>query len=212
MTSDLHQRIDRIQRGSDAGVLILSNPRGRLVPITRASLDNRDHVERMAAWRNKHMKWFFTQSVVTPATTRQWLQSDVLGKAVRLLYWVEWDGRLLGQVGWKIDSEGVAELDHFIRGESGGPANLMFMAEEALLDYLCQTAGCTRVLAKVLAGNLPALELHRAMAFEVQRQIPMKTVAIESGRRLEPTDDDADTYAIELVLESEQYRKGDVRG
>jgi hypothetical protein len=86
----------------------------------------------------------------------------------------------------------------------------MFMAEEALLEYLCLTAGCKRVLAKVLAGNLPALELHRAMSFETRRRIPMKMVAIEGGLRVEPTDQSTDTYVIELVLEREQYMKGEM--
>ena len=88
MTADLRQRIDRIHRGLDTGVLSLSNPRGRLVPITRSALANRDDLERMTAWRNKYMKWFFTQFFATPAATEQWL-SEVLDKSTRLLYWVE---------------------------------------------------------------------------------------------------------------------------
>jgi len=210
MTSDLRQRIDRIHRGLDTGVLSLSNPRGRLVPITRSALANRDDLERMTAWRNKYMKWFFTQFFATPAATEQWL-SEVLDKSTRLLYWVEWDKRRLGQVGWKIECDGVAELDQFIRGEPGGPANLMFMAEEALLDFLFRTAGCMHVIAKVLAGNLPALELHRSMAFEARRNIPMKAVSSDRGRRFEPTNEAGDTYAIELVLQAEKYKRAGSR-
>jgi RimJ/RimL family protein N-acetyltransferase len=186
---------------------VLSDSRGRLVPITRAALDADEDIARLVDWRNRQMRWFLTQFVATAAATRRWLEADVLGKRGRLLYWVEWDGRKVGQVGWKSESDGVAELDQFIRGEAGGPADLMFMAEEALLHFLFASAGCKRVLAKVLAGNLPALELHRAMAFRISRRIPMKAVAIEGGRRLEPADDDADTYALELVLESDEYRR-----
>ena len=79
------------------------------------------------------------------------------------------------------------------------------------MSIFCVTAGCKCVLAKVLAGNLPALELHRAMSFEARRRAPMKKVAIEGGLRLEPTDEATDTYVIELVLEREQYMKRDMR-
>ena len=78
MTATLHQRVASILRGSDSGILALSNPRGRLVPQTRASLDKPDELERMTAWRNKHMKWFFTQFVATPDGTRRWLESEAL--------------------------------------------------------------------------------------------------------------------------------------
>src|SRR6266480_5053872 len=106
MTADLRQRIDRILQGLDTGVLSLSNPRGRLAPITRSALANCDDLERITAWRNRHMKWFFTQFVATPAATEQWL-SEVLDKSARLLYWVEWDKQRLGEVGWKVESDGV---------------------------------------------------------------------------------------------------------
>lgn len=207
MTSALQQRIDSIHGGSDPGVLVLSDPRGRLVPIIRSSLDIADDMARLADWRNRHMKWFFTQFVATAAATRGWLEAEVLGKRGRLLYWIEWDGRKIGQVGWKSDAEGVAELDQFIRGESAGPAGLMFMAEEALLDFLFATAECKRIVARVLAGNVPALELHRAMAFHISRQIPMRAVVVDGGRRFEPVSEHGDTYAIELVLECDQYKK-----
>jgi hypothetical protein len=209
MSTVLQRHIEDVYRGTKTGVLALSDPRGKLVPMTKAVLDSADDIARLVAWRNGQMRWFFTQFVATAAGTRQWLDAEVFGKPRRLFYWLEWDGHKLGQVGWKTEAASVAELDQFIRGEPGGPPDLMFLAEESLLEFLLDTCACERVIAKVLVGNLPALELHRAMAFQMTRRIPMKSVVIDGGRRLEPVSDEADmdTYAIELAIEKSDYRR-----
>ena len=76
---------------------------GSLQPLTEELCKQEDLIARIARWRNKHKKSFFTQTQTTEVETSDWLMKEIIKNNSRILFLIL-DGMvsLLGVSGWII--------------------------------------------------------------------------------------------------------------
>src|SRR5580704_10928644 len=82
-------------------IVVGQPPIALLRPVaTEPDRMDRDDVQRLTDWRNRHVRSFLTEFVATPARTSRWLTTSVRGNSSKVLFMVdEISGRTVGYMG-----------------------------------------------------------------------------------------------------------------
>lgn len=179
---------------------------GRLLPVGRGHLADRDLIATLARWRTVNMQVYPTQFTVTIDGTEAWLRDRVLGVPDRVMFLVlAADGRRLGHCGFAEAFErGRLKLDNLVRGEPGGPAGVMAAAVSALLRWAQVNLGADTIYAPAATDNERVIRFLLRLGFRDEGElIPLRKVV--NGDRVEfvpraPGDDrPPDRYQNRLV-------------
>ncbi|MBW3096486.1 GNAT family N-acetyltransferase [Pseudohoeflea coraliihabitans] len=177
-------------------------PAGMLVPIGAWALKDPGLIDDFTAWRRAFRRFFLTRFTETPEHTLAYLKNVAIAEEDRILFALTTlEGRVIGHLGLCNISAECGELDNFIRGVSGGPPNLMFLAERQLLRWAFFDLGLERILAQVLSFNFLAHGLHAPLGFEVleQRCLRQSTQGpLVSHSTCEPEDSNV-SYKLDLL-------------
>ncbi|OLP58249.1 hypothetical protein BJF93_06430 [Xaviernesmea oryzae] len=181
---------------------------GRLVPLTRAHLDDAHVIGKLTDWRNTNKDAFFTQFTATPERTRGWLDKVVFASTTQLIFLIiAEDGALIGHFGFKDLTQDDVLLDNAMRGERGGHPKLLQIAGETLINWLFEAAKVRRVIGTVLTTNVPAIMMNRAMGFGLWEKYPLEK-SVQNGETRwiegEPGTSSRDgvyAYRVEIVRE-----------
>ena len=200
-------RLRRIVRGEESLRIDISAATrlGYFLPLTELVASDDVVVQKMTRWRNENRQAFLTQFEATDERTRRWLQSTVVtanDRLLLLLYTAE--DVLIGQYGFTGLSDDTVELDNLIRGERGGDPSLIHHAEHALVDWLFAEFPVQRVVARVLAGNPFALQLHYDCGFMAEARLPLRRTVQADEVQLTVCGEDGDEspdgcYQVVLV-------------
>lgn len=182
MTLNVTALLEEIKNGRRTSIIPVLNDTGlrigELCPVTVDTPDDAALMEAMTRWRQRFTRFFLTQFEGSPTLTRRYLSDIVLKNEDRILFILSDEaGRRVGHMGLANIGGGAAELDNFLRGESGGDANLVLHAERALLSWANRDLKVTRFTAKVLSFNWLVLDLHKEIGFHEVERLPLfKTV------------------------------------
>lgn len=156
---------------------------GYLQPITKDVVSQDDNVQLISQWRDQSQEWFPSQFKVTVSGTKKWLETDLLQKHDRILYFVcNCDGEKIGHVGLnRFDyHERTCELDNIIRGV-GAHKGIMQKACQALLQDAIKRYDLKTIYLKVFSDNYKAIGLYEKLGFvEIQRVPLVKNVLKDS--------------------------------
>lgn len=152
--------------------LAVHSPDGRCIGTMRLidKARTRDPVlaANLTRWRNASMRFFLSQFDATKERTQQWLDNIVLASEDRLLFeLLDNTGRAIGHAGVCNLNENWAELDNFIRGESGGDPGLFVAAEITLLRWLFCKLGIKIVSLYIFSNNWIPIRNHISIGFVV---------------------------------------------
>ncbi len=148
------------------GILI-----AEMVAVDLCLVQSTEVVHKLSVWREKFKDNFLTQFEITEQRTRKWLEKVVIPKEDSVLFIIKLlDGRLVGNFGVCNIKSDSAELDNTIRGEQGGPGNLISLCEKSLLVWLFEKLEVVNVYLHVFSNNIPAIMLHRIMGFNVVKE------------------------------------------
>lgn len=148
-----------------------------LIPFSMMDLGSIASVELLKRWRNDNQYAYPTRFEVTLEGTRNWLETGVLGREDRILFWVANSSLTrLGHLGMVIESEsGEIEVDNVLRGESR-ISGMMFQAMLALERFIESEFSREAVSLRVLESNKPAVEFYKKLGYEVTKITPLKEV------------------------------------
>jgi RimJ/RimL family protein N-acetyltransferase len=146
---------------------------GKMVPVTRAHLDDAFVIGKLTDWRNQHMERFLTQFVATPERTRNWLHDVVLAQPGQMMFLVYSGDQLVGHYGFKNLTRDDVMLDNAMRGERGGHPALLQVAGRALNEWLFAHARVQTIYGYVLADNASAIMMNRQLGFGGWAKHPM---------------------------------------
>jgi RimJ/RimL family protein N-acetyltransferase len=191
--ASIAESLDRLKRGDAGagdfpGVLVWQNRIiGRMKTLTYADANDENLLASLAAWRNNNVSSFFTQFEATVASTSKWLSDIILATPNRIIFLIaDESGRLAGWCGTSSVSPDGAELDGVIRGERGGHAMLMILAERAMLDWLFKELGVDRVYARIFSDNISSVRLFLSLGLKIVRQQDFQKVVEGNFVRYEP--------------------------
>lgn len=149
----------------------------RLEPVTQHDHDQPALIEHLAKWRQAAANNFPTQFPVTLEGTRNWLTSQVLGVADRILFWVrsDYDGMRLGHAGLAhLDAQASSiDVDNVVRGVPRLAPGLMEASVRTLMHWTTDHLGLEEMKLRVFADNERAVRLYERCDFSVLREIPL---------------------------------------
>ena len=147
------------------------------------------------------MRFFRAQFQASQESTKNYLRNFSILQDDRLLFAIYVDNDLFGHIGLSNVSEECAELDNVIRGVSGGPDDLLYYAERALLNWAFNTVGVRTVSAQVLSNNFLAMNLHERFGFEVTESLPLVQRRHEKCITYVPCDsaDSTETFSLHVI-------------
>ncbi len=152
---------------------------GYLLPIGEWVLKEPHIIANIAEWRGRDMKNFLIQFVSTFDRTQKYLLETAIQQPNRLFFLIT-DGRgnLMGHLGLSHVKPNFAELDNLMRGKSGGPNNLMELAEKTLIRFAQAVLGITTITLKVLSFNFLAIAIHQRLGFEIEESQALKKILV----------------------------------
>lgn len=116
----------------------------------------------LAKWRNDHRHWFINKDEVTPEGTLNWL-STISNKHI---FFITHEFNKLGCIGAHYDLVNRQfELERLIRGEKGGPPDMMRQAEIMLLKHY-KNKMFRKATLRVYPHNYFAKHIHESVGFE----------------------------------------------
>lgn len=155
---------------------------GNLIPVGNWILDDEELIQSICDWRKRDMKNFFVQFESSFSNTREYLINFSIKKQDRLFFIItDLNERFLGHIGISNIRVNEAELDNMIRGERGGPRNLIELAEKTLINFSKVHLGIDKVTLKVMSFNFLALQIHQRLGFIVSAEIPLVKTASPDG-------------------------------
>lgn len=173
MKTEVNKLVDELKKNADNDKTFeipISNEMGLLVGFLRLIDRNRaccpELIEALTRWRNFAKKSFFTQFDASEERTSKWLRDVVIPSSDRLLFEVlDLSRKRVGQAGLCSISEKEAELDNFIRGETGGDRALFKHAELALLKWVFFVLDIPLIKLSIFSTNAIPLANHLALGF-----------------------------------------------
>ena len=121
-----------------------------------------------ACWRNRARQFFFDNDTTDVVRTKRWLMSQTQDNDS--IYFYLHDGRPMAHCGLKWHPNEVAELSGLIRGESGGPRDMMVRLESAVCEE-AKRQGAREVIARLYDWNWLAAALHKRCGFTERERV-----------------------------------------
>ena len=137
---------------------------GSLRPLSQRLANDEELVDKLAAWRRRFGRFFFTQFEVTAVGTRVWLNDAIVKDDSRILFLIaDATNRLIGHLGACGIGEDTAEFDNFIRGERGGDPRVMLLSAVRMIGWMYAALHIRNFYGRVLADNYRTLAVYEAI-------------------------------------------------
>lgn len=142
---------------------------GKLIPVGKWILDDREKIELISAWRKRSMRMFMVQFKSTYERTYKYLSSLSIEDKRRLFFLIfDKDSRFIGHIGISNTTEKSFELDNLMRGEYGGDPQLIYQSEVALLNWSFTNLEALYSTVRVLSYNWMVIGLHEEIGYVVK--------------------------------------------
>jgi hypothetical protein len=114
-----------------------------------------------------------------------------------------------GHIGLAEIKDGNAELDNMMRGESGGPIDLMLEAERTLINWAIECLALKSITLRIQSRNFLAMKNHFELGFVRSNRLPLMRVEKGDSFVLEPCEPEFATESFYMdVLTYSAIPKG----
>lgn len=164
------------------------NTVGKLIPIGLWIEHSSPVIESIARWRAREMRNFMVQFESSFEKSKNYLVNKASKENDRLLFLILDDsGNLIGHIGISNITVESAELDNMMRGNPGGPKNLMELAEKAVIDFLFTKLNVKSIHLRVLSFNFLAISIHQRLGFVESKREYLRKKTVGDDVHHEPT-------------------------
>lgn len=184
--------------------------KGFLVPITMSCIKDKKVSSKLYEWRERNTSQFLSCFKNSPARTRIWLEKDVMVDPTRLPFLIyDNDQALVGNCGVCKVKQGAAELDTMMRGSSRGGADIMTLAQTALVHWIFSALSVETISGRILSSNFLALRFHRDFGFQETSRIPLCKELTTDGYRLiespDSTEPENNLYLVNKKIDRSRF-------
>jgi RimJ/RimL family protein N-acetyltransferase len=148
------------------------------------------------------MKNYLVQFDSTFEKTKAYLMERSIRESDRLLFLIidEFEN-FIGHLGLSSISEITSELDNLMRGNPGGPKNIMDLAEKAVIDFAFDELKVKCISLRVLSFNFLAISIHQHLGFVLsEREFLRKRIEGDDLRHEPTSKEESDVNFTCLIL------------
>jgi perosamine synthetase len=193
----------------------LPDGHGFLAPVCELHLQDEQLIQKLCQWREANALAYPSRFLVTPETTKVWLQKSLLDVADRLLFLVlDKHGQPIGHLGLAngLNTNGEIEIDNVLRGVSTAQPGIMSLAVKALIKWAQEILSPTLISLKVLEDNEKAIKFYHQLGFKNSELIPLRQHNSDRGIYYQPQSADdlnnPDCHFIRMVYNSPRVVDG----
>lgn len=151
---------------------------GHLEPVGVQTLTSPESIKFLAQWRSSAQEWFPSQFTVTLEGTSRWVQTQLLQRNDRMLFFVtDSAGDKIGHVGlFRFNyEEGFCEIDNIVRGSHHWKGAIE-AACSAMMTWAFESLGLDRLFLRVVSDNERAIRLYERLGFTETQRVPLRKV------------------------------------
>lgn len=151
---------------------------GHLDPISVKTLTSPESIELLAKWRSVAQEWFPSQFAVTHEGTSRWVQTQLLQRNDRILFFVtDNNSNKVGHVGlFRFNyEEGFCEIDNIVRGSDQWKGAIEAGCA-AMMTWAFENLGLNRLYLRVVSDNERAIRLYERLGFKETQRVPLRKV------------------------------------
>jgi RimJ/RimL family protein N-acetyltransferase len=177
-------------------------------------VDNSDDTIRLLTeWRNEFFDAYFDKFTATEDRTKKWLKEQVMEKADRILFIISIDGKKIGHIGVNryIQKNNSAAIDNVLRGIRKDYPGLMKNASIAIMKWMFDELGLTKITFEAWSDNYKAINLYTSLVgFRLVSKIPFRRSFTDEGwewikMTLKTDDDYGQRYILRGEIKPEEF-------
>jgi RimJ/RimL family protein N-acetyltransferase len=141
----------------------------------------------IAKWRNKYMRFYFTQFEANLENATSYILSKTNLNSSSIFFMIADENfKIVGHIGISNIFEDSAELDNILLGEKTDIPNLMIDVENQVLNWIKDYLGIRKIILQLFSFNFLAINLHNECGFKVLESTPLRKVDYLSKIKFEP--------------------------
>lgn len=183
---------------------------GCLIPLSFLHLDDKELLNKLAAWREASSYAYPTRFPVTFEGTRKWVKEGVLEKESRILFLVYDEiGHVVGHAGFAngLNLDCMLEVDNVLRGSFKARKGIFAESVLALLSWGFKSLFANGAYLQVLASNKHAIQFYERLGFVESKQQPLKLEKDGDGERLVPANANEQSDDIFIKMDYQPAEK-----
>ena len=153
------------------------NEIGKLIPIGNWILTDKKKIENLSMWRQKNMKFFFSQFNSNCKRTLWYIKNLSIEQNNRIFFLIYTNNdKLIGHIGLAEIEKNFATMDNMVRGEEGGDPKLMYYSMIAIINWSFKILNIENLYGKIISYNWLTIFLYEEISFKIIERIPLKKI------------------------------------
>ena len=151
------------------------NEIGKLIPIGNWILTHKEKIEDLSKWRQKNMKFFFSQFNSSYKRTLWYIKNFSIEQNNRIFFLIYANNdKLIGHIGLAEIEKNFATMDNMVRGEEGGDPQLMYYSMIAIIHWSFKILNIENLYGRIISYNWLTIFLYEEISFKIIERIPLK--------------------------------------
>ena len=185
------------------------NEIGKLVPIGNWIVTDKKKIENLSTWRQKHMKFFFSQFISSYKRTLWYIKNFSIEKNNRIFFLIYDDkNELIGHIGLADIEKNFGVLDNLIRGVDKGNPKLIFYSMITIINWFFKKLKIENIYGKIISYNWLTIYLHEEIGFKVIDKIPLKKIK-ENGeiyhKNVNSNESNVRYFCTKMLLKKKEF-------
>ena len=209
-------KISRLKQNEDPTMrfrILINDPNGldlgTLVCVDKSTAHDPKVIHDLTRWRNRYMRYFFTQFEATDERTAAWLNKIVIPSRDRILFLIYTNqGEAIGNLGICNMCVEMGEIDNLIRGQKRRGSHIAFFSVLAMLNWMFCSLGMKRANLHVFSNNTRAIRLLESAGFSIHKLIRLSRKVISNEIHYLINADDGESVDFqcgEMLLSKETF-------
>ncbi len=184
---------------------------GKLIPIGKWILSDNKKIKNLTLWREKNMKFFFSQFKSSHDRTVWYLENLSINKKNRILFLIYTEeNEFVGHIGLADIFKDSAFLDNLIRGKSSGNSKLIYFSIITLINWFFKNFDINKVYGKIISYNWLAISLHEDIGFKIIDKISLKKIQENeeiNHINVDPSNSNVRYFCTKVLLNKNEFYK-----
>ena len=187
------------------------NEIGKLIPIGNWILTHKEKIEDLSKWRQKNMKFFFSQFNSSYKRTLWYIKNFSIEQNNRIFFLIYANNdKLIGHIGLAEIEKNFATMDNMVRGEEGGDPKLMYYSMIAIINWSFKILNIENLYGRIISYNWLTIFLYEEISFKIIERIPLKKIE-ENGeinhKDVDSSESNVRYFCTKVLLKKKDFYK-----
>ena len=187
------------------------NEIGKLIPIGNWILTHKEKIEDLSKWRQKNMKFFFSQFNSSYKRTLWYIKNFSIEQNNRIFFLIYANNdKLIGHIGLAEIEKNFATMYNMVRGEEGGDPKLMYYSMIAIINWSFKILNIENLYGRIISYNWLTIFLYEEISFKIIERIPLKKIE-ENGeinhKDIDSSESNVRYFCTKVLLKKKDFYK-----